>query len=176
MHAQPLLLSPHRRARFIALARLALLWIAAALFGALKPNRRHIKQRYGWLGLDGLVRTVCTLAIIRAVELAHLPRHAKPQNTRDFAQPGFQRQLRPQSLRRAAIGAHLRRWFSSADPGLRIQRLLEALADLDAFVRKHVLKRARRRLTKLRPLIAVRPPAQDYVSAPSRAPQAADSS
>jgi hypothetical protein len=176
MRPRPVLLSAQRRARSIAWARLAFVWAAAALFGALDFKRRHIRQRYGWLDLGKLIRFVCHLALIRAAELAPAPCRVQRAARPAFAPAGFRRRVAPANLRRAAIGARLRRYLRHADGRVRIERALEALADLDACARRFLVRRALRRLTRLCPLAPARPPAQRFASAPAPAPQFADSS
>ncbi len=175
MRLAPTLLTPLRRDRYVTWARLMLLWVSAALFGAVRFNRRHIKQRYGLLWLGDLERMVCNLTLIRAVELARVPLDDRRRHVRRFARPGFRRP-RINDCERVIFGSRLRRHLRCADSYTRIARMLDALADLDAFTRRYFLKRIQRKLTKLCPVVAVRPPAHGFASATAPAPLAADSS
>jgi hypothetical protein len=78
-------------------------------------------------------------------------------------------------LRRVA-GSWLRRSLASeGGAALRISRLLAALADLDTLARR-LVRRLRRGLTRLRPIVMTRAPQSACTSLAEPAPCAADSS
>jgi hypothetical protein len=177
MTKPPPIFNPHRFARLIAWVLAMLAW-AAVIFStnAPSPNRRHIRQRYRALALDKFERLIRALAIIRVCEILHVraPKHARI--IRNAARAGFRRRTERGAYMRALAGARFRKALKHRDPAQRIQRLLSAIANLEAFVLRYLLARAKRRLTKLCAILICAPPAAVLVSLASPAPCAADSS
>lgn len=170
-------LKPHRFARIARWATAMLAWLAVLLFADAAPRteRRRIRQRYGFASLDWAARLVRSLAIIRAVEIAGvLPCTGPP--LRDAARAGFHRRVERAAISRAIAGARFRKALKARDPRARLQLLLAALADMDAFARRYLLRRAQRRLTKLHAVIPLAPPAAALRSLAAPEPCAADSS
>jgi hypothetical protein len=167
-------LRQHRRDRLIAWALAMLTWVASVLFTERAPTRRRIRQRYRRLSLRMLTRLVRNLAIIRAVELTQI--RPPQRQVRNAAPSGFRRRTRPRALVRAVIGARLRKAFKRGDLAQRVQFLISALADIDAFARHYLVPRALRRLTKLCAIIPIAPQADAISSALAPAPACADSS
>ena len=174
MHKPTRFLSQHRRDRLIAWALATLVWIASVLFTERAPARRHIRQRYGLFSLRSLTRLVLTLAIARAVELTQI--RPRSRQLRNAAPPGFRRRTRPRALIRAIAGARLRKALKRGDLTQRIQFLIAALSDIDAFTRRYLVPRALRRLTKLCAVIAIAPRTDAILGAPAPSPALADSS
>jgi hypothetical protein len=171
---QPLI-NPHRFARLVAWLQALLAWAAQILFATTaRPNRRHIRQRYGFISLDRIERCVRALVITHAVQLAQLRRRQRP--LRNAAAFGFRRRIARGGLLRAAVGARVRKALKHRDPAQRIQRLVGALANIDAFARRYLLARAKRRLTRLHAVLIAAPMAEPVFGGPPRAPCAADTS
>ena len=176
MTKPPHLINPHRFARLIAWAQAMLGWAALMLFtDATTLNRRHIRQRYCFLSFDRIERIVRKLAIVRAAQLAHLRMRPRPA-VRNAAAPGFRRRIVRGGLWRAIGGSRLRRALKHKDPAKRLQRLIAALADIDAFTRRYMLARARRRLTRLCAVLMVAPSPDRILLGPSASPCAANTS
>jgi hypothetical protein len=167
-------LKPHRTARLIAWALAMLTWVADALFGEGAPHRRRLRQRSRHFSLDRLARLTCLLALARAAEIAGI--RPRERVIRNAAPAGFRRRTTPHALIRACIGARLRKSLKRGDIATRIRVLAAALSDIDAFARRHLVPRARRRLTKLCAIIAHAPAAEANFGAPAHAPALADSS
>jgi hypothetical protein len=93
------------------------------------------------------------------------------------APPGFvkRRCVNTNLMRRAIIGAELRRRLRARGNGLRLTALINALFDLDAHANR-VAKRMARRLTRLCPLVPARPPADAVFALAAPAPLCADTS
>jgi hypothetical protein len=128
-----------------------------------------------WLRRHG--RLIANLVVIRAAHRFAKAAARKPLPP-PSAPPGFvQRRCMNWNLqRRAMIGAHLRRRLNPRCNGVRLTALFNALFDLDALT-DHVAKRMVRRLTRLSPIVPVRPPARALASpAPAPAPLSADTS
>jgi hypothetical protein len=171
----PRLLKQHRFARITLWARPMLAWLMAALFSqSVRVDRRRIRQRYRFASLDWIERLVCALAIIRAIAITGIAKRTRA--LRNAAPTGFRRRIRPSAGWRATVGSRLRKALKHRDPRQRIQRLLAALADIDAFARRHLVRRALRRLTKLCAIILIAPPADTIVSLAAPSACAADTS
>jgi hypothetical protein len=150
-------------------------WIALMLFAADPPasRRRHIR-RYGFFDLARMRGLVRNLIIIRAGQL--VPRRAASRRCFGNAASGVRQRTRPRCLYRAAAGARLRRRLRArGGQAAVIAHLLAVLADIDALA-AGVARRFRRRLTRLFPLVAVRPPHEAASSLAAPAPWFADSS
>ncbi|WP_395644994.1 hypothetical protein [Terricaulis sp.] len=170
------LLNPHRLARIILWARTMLAWLASVLFADAKPaSRRRIRQRYGFAGLDWAARLVRGLAIIRAAEITGIRPVPRPQ-LRNAARPGFRRRITRGGIGRALAGARFRKALKARDPQQRLQLLLAAATDIDAFARRYLVRRLLRRLTKVCAVLMRAPPADALSSLAMPAPCAADSS
>ncbi|PZO46895.1 MAG: hypothetical protein DCF16_18480 [Alphaproteobacteria bacterium] len=167
-------INPHRRARLIALALAMLAWVGEALFGDAVCGRRRLRQRGRYFSLDRLARFTCRLALIRAVEIAGLrPRRIVIRNA---APAGFRRRTASRAMARACIGARLRKLVKRGDIAARIKFLVNALSDIDAFARRHLVARAVRGLAKRRAIVPIAPPAAALFAGPALTPAAADSS
>jgi len=154
----PIAVTGHRFARYVLWVRLMLVWVAGVLLANARPvSRRRIRQRYGFVSIDGLARLVRNLIILRGAQLGGNPR-PRPNARRSDARPGFHRRTRPRNLLRATGGARLRRALKHRDPAQRIAILLRALSNLDSFAAR-LVRRLRHRLTRLRPLTPIRPAA-----------------
>jgi hypothetical protein len=175
MHSSPPIVSAHRLARLLAWARLALAWAAMVLFSEDAPllDLRRCIRRVRLLSLDRLARMVRNLVIVRAAQMAG-PR-ARRRTVRAFAPPGFARRMRPSRILRSCGGSALRRVLRDRDPARRMARITEALRDIDRLARK-LVRRLRRGLTRLRPLVMRRPPSSLVCSFAAPAPFAADTS
>jgi hypothetical protein len=127
--------------------------------------------------LELMPRFIECLLVLRATALA-FPRPPARRSARPANAPvGFTRRppTRMQILR-AAIGQRMRRRLRPRDLCARFVIWFDALAHLDAFAAP-LVARARRRLTRLSPLIPTRPPqARAFSVAFARAPQLADTS
>lgn len=163
---------PAISARYVLWVQVLLVW-AATLLVPLRPSARHLRQR-GWFActhrLAGLVRN---LIVLRAAELARVDR--RPPIARNDARPGFRRRMRVRHLLRAATGAQLRRALRHRCDGKRLSILLDALADLETHAAT-LARRARRGLTRLRPVMLVRPSPCALGGVLSAAPAPADTS
>jgi hypothetical protein len=153
-------LNRHRFARLIRWALTLLAWLALVLFSeTARVNRRRIRRRYGFVSLVWIERLVRALAIIRAVEIAGISERRRPP-ARNAAPAGFRRRIeRRNASLRTMVGARFSSALKHRDPAERIRRLMAALADIDAFVRRYLVKRLLRRLTKLCAIVMFAPPA-----------------
>jgi hypothetical protein len=176
MNKPPSPFNPHRIARLIAWLQAMLAWAASVLFTDVAQSRRRIRQRYGFLSLDPLARLVRDLAIVRAADLMHLRARPRFRGVRNAAAHGFRRCTTRGAWRRAIAGSRLRNALKHRDPLQRIQRLLAAIADIDAFARRYLAPRARRRLTRLFPLLVFAPPAAPLIALAAPEPYAANTS
>jgi hypothetical protein len=172
--SQPII-KPYRFARILIWAKAMLAWLALALFSETRINRRHIRRRYHFISRAWIERLVGTLAIIRATELAALPRIKRPP-PRNAAPPGFRRRAWRAGVHRAILGARLRKALKHKDPRRHFERLFAALSDIDAFVRRYLLKRVLRRFTKRRAVVMAASPAVAVLALAVAAPGAADTS
>jgi hypothetical protein len=143
MHLQKRHLSKHRRARLIAWTLAILAWVAWVFSAERAPKRRHMRQRYGFISLDRLARTVALLVVSRAGELARMRRRANPFFARVRG-----RQRWPRHIKRSIIGARLRQRLKHADFATRVAILAAAAANLDAWAVAHI-KKLRRGMTRL---------------------------
>jgi hypothetical protein len=177
MNKPPSPFNPHRIARLIAWLRAMLAWAASVLFAdTARPSRRHIRQRYRFLSLDPLARLVRDLAIVRATDLVHLRSRPRSRGVRNAAAHGFRRRTTRGAWTRTIAGSRLRNALKHRDPAQRIHRLLAAIADIDAFARRYLVPRAKRRLTRLFPVLMFAPAAAPLVSCTAPDPCAADTS
>lgn len=169
-------LKPHRFARLVRWAQAMLAWLALTLFADAAPtHRRHIRQRYGFAQLGWATRLLRSLAILRAIEITGISKRPGPP-LRNAARAGFRRRITRGGISRAVAGAHFRKALKARDPQARLQRLLAAFADVDAFARRHLVRRVLRRLTKCHAVIMRAPPAVALLSLAAPEPCAADSS
>ncbi|MBX3428394.1 MAG: hypothetical protein KF779_02305 [Hyphomonadaceae bacterium] len=159
MNTRPPLLNPNRTARLISWAVAMLSWIALVLCGERFANRRHIRQRYGFVSLAWLKQLLGALAIARVAEML-TDRRAPSRTLRNTAPACFRRRINRAGMSRAILGSRLRKALAAPTPHGRISRLIAAFRDLDGFTRRYLLPRALRRLTKLCAIIMVAPPAQ----------------
>ena len=176
MKTPPSRFNPHRIARLMAWLRAILAWAASVLFADVAHSRRHIRQRYGFLSLDPIARLVRDLAIVRAAELTHLRTRPRFRGVRNAAAQGFRRPTARGAWKRAIAGSRLRNALKHRDPAQRIQRLLAAIADIDAFARRYLAPRAKGRLTRLFPVLLFAPSAAPLVSRAAPEPCAANTS
>jgi hypothetical protein len=176
--SRSIICSEHRLARFVAWARLALAWIAMMLLSDETPraSRRIVRRRYCLLDLGVMTRLVRNLVIIRAGQLSQRRRRRRPILL-DSAPAGFTRRTRANAaaLRRTAGSWLRRRLAGEGGAALRVSRLLAALADLDTLAGR-LVRRLRRGLTRLRPIVMTRAPQHARTSLAEPAPCAADSS
>ena len=177
MKSPPPILNPHRRARVVLWARTMLMWAALVLFSILpaRGNRRHIRQRYGFLSLDLIERLVHALMLVRAVEIARVCGGSR-RSARDASPLGFRRPIRRSGLMRASLGSRFRAAFRCRDLHERTMLLLAAIADIDGFARRYLVQRVSRRLTRRRAIIIVSPQAQALIGLDALAPSVVDSS
>jgi hypothetical protein len=147
MHLAKRHLPKHARTRLIAWALAMLMWLGAALTGAIALKPRHQRQRVDLHALTNLTLLVKRLIISRAGDFARLrppKRFGVAYRSRPIARPG---------LIRALIGSHLRRALKRRDIFKQICALIAALRHLDTHA-AHLAKRMRRRLTRLAPVLA----------------------
>lgn len=166
-------LSEHRIARLNAWALLMLGWLGEMLFSNATPRQRRHLRRYRFAPLNGLARLVGSLIVFRAVNVMR-PR-AVNMTRRDFSRPGFARRMRVQIKLRTIVSARFYKRLRQRDFTARMALLIDALDNLDAYAAR-IMPRLRRRLTRLRPLRATRPPQQTLLFQAAPAPHAADSS
>lgn len=153
-----------------------LLWIGALLFGdqPRRAHRRHIRQRYGYAGLDWLARFVAHLIFLRAFNGLNV-RARRPGRVRNHAPAGFIRRTAPRNLPRSVRGSALRRALRHRDPRQRLAILLDALTRIDAFAAK-LAPRLKRRFSRLFAICIARPPQVRVRQLALKAAFAADSS
>lgn len=154
MHLAKRHLPKHARARLIAWALAMLMWLGAALSGAIAVKPRHQRQRVDLYALTHLTLLVKRLIISRAADFARLrppKRVGTAYRGRPIARPG---------LIRALIGSHLRRALKRQDIFKHICALIAALRHLDVHA-AHIAKRMRRKLTRLAPVLTL-----PYAAAP----------
>ena len=147
MHLAKRHLPIHARARLIAWALAMLMWLGAALTGAIALKTRHQRQRVDLHSLAQLTRLVKGLIISRAGDFAR----SRPPKRVGAAYRG--RAIATPGLLRALIGSHLRHALKRKDIFQHICALIAALRHLDAHAARFV-KRLRNRLTRLAPILA----------------------
>lgn len=176
MKLSPALINHRRLARIILWAQTILVWVALTMFSPKShADRRRIRQRYHFLSLDWLRRLVGVLIFVRAVEIVR-PTGRAGSSSRDPSPKGFRRRLRLHGMMRASLGSRLRAALRHRDPRERIMLLLAAIADLDGFARRYLVRRVMRRFNKLRAIVIAAPQVCALVCQSIRAPVAADSS
>lgn len=176
MHKPKPILNRHRFARLLAWAQAMLAWAAVVLLSLeAGAGRRRIRQRYRFMSLDWMERQVRSFAIVRAIEIARLP-PAVRRMRRNSAPSGFRRRISRCVDFRAIAGSRFRKALKHRDVAQRLQRLTAALADIDAFVRRYLVPRAKRRLTRLCPVIPFAPPAEAIAAYAAAEPSAPNSS
>jgi hypothetical protein len=165
-------LTDHRLARYVTWGQAMCAWLVAMLFA--DAPKRH-RRRYAMFLF--MPRFIESLLVLRASSLVFKRAPARRAQRPRHAPAGFARRTPSRAqVFRAAIGYRLRARLRSRDLCKRFTIWFEALANLDAFTRP-LVRRARRRLTRLTPLIAVRPPHDAMRNVASmRAPQPADTS
>jgi hypothetical protein len=160
-------ISPAGLPRFIAWAWLWLMRHAWVLvFGGPEAER----------ALRGVRGNIARIIAIRAAH--RFPKRARRIEGRVSAPPGFKQRGRLSGQRafRALVGLKLWRALRGRGRGQWLAALFAVLQDIDAWT-DHVARRLARRLTRLYPIIPVRPPARGFVShAPAPAPLCADTS
>jgi hypothetical protein len=174
MRSLPKPVSNHRLARLIVCARALIVWAAAVFFESLFANRRRIRQRYRMLSIDKLTHLVRNLMIARVAQLAR--RNPSRHCRFDDARPGFRRRARTGNLLRSIAGSRLRRFLDAGDVAARFALLIRILANLDAYVRPLLLRRALRGINRLTAVVAVRPPHDALRTLAAPFPALADSS
>jgi hypothetical protein len=137
-------------------------------------DRRRIRQRYRFAALDWFERLVGALVIIRTCEITGIKKRPRPP-LRNAAPPGFRRRTRRASMR-ATLGARMRKALKHHDPRQRLQRLVAAFADIDAFARRYLVPRALRRLTRIHAVVPIAPASEAVRALAIPAPCAADTS
>lgn len=162
----------NRLSRLIIWAQAILIWAAAVFLGESLINRRHIRQRYGALNIAKLAHLVRNLMIIRA---AHFLRRRNVAPRRYFAPPGFRQRHRAFPLR-AIAGSRLRRFLTQGNCATRITRFVQIVRNLDAFVRKFLVRRAQAGINRQSPIVMVQPARDRVHSLAAQAPLLADSS
>lgn len=125
--------------------------VAAAYFGNLVTNRRHVRQRYRLLSLDKLAHLVRNLMIARAALLFGKPRPTR--STRDHARRGFRRRILIGNGLRAIAGSRLRRQLNGGDDLSRFTRLAHMLWNLDRYTETFFKRRVQHGLTRLLPIV-----------------------
>ena len=159
----------HRLTRFLTVVWLRLLRMLGRLLAGEAPCRED---------LNAMSRFVASFILIRACrQLDPNPRRA-PREPPANAAPGFTRRApaRSYAFVRAAVGSKLRRRLRGRTPLAHIAALIRAILNLGALTAQ-LVKRMKRGLTRLRPLVLV----HAFADAPTGlalapAPQAADSS
>ncbi len=155
---------------------LLLAWIGQALFDPICwLDERRLRQR-GAISIGHLAHVVRSIILVRAMQLyGPLPRAQGRRFAHMNVRHGFARRQKPRAMSRQMFGGVLRKRLAARDPLKRVARLIAALQHLDAFARK-MLKRLRRRFTRLYALVAAHPPHDPAVEAVMRALGFKDSS
>jgi hypothetical protein len=159
----------HRLTRFLTVVWLRLLRMLDRLLVGEAPYRED---------LNAMSRFVAAFILIRACkQLDPSPRPAPRERPAD-APPGFKRRAPAKcyAFVRAAVGSKLSRRLRGRTAFAHIAALIRAILNLDALTAQ-LIRRLKRRLTRLRPLVLV----HAFADAPAglafaSAPQAADSS
>ena len=167
-------ISDHRLARLIRWGEAVLAWLIAIILADATPQPRHGRR---CAMLEAMPRFIESLLVLRVSNLVFARVPARRTRRPRHAPAGFLRRAptRTQTLR-AAVGLKLRRRLRPRDLCARFRIWLEALRDLDAFAAP-LIARARRRLTRLAPLVIARPPLEcPHSVCAASAPQPADTS
>jgi hypothetical protein len=167
MQAPRPILSSHRRQRLVLWALTMLTWIASLLGGAM-PLRRHLRQRYRKMSLDGIALMIKQLILLRAAEI-----NGRRKRRLVFSKRG--RDLRRRHFMRSIYGAKLRRALKHRDPLQRIAILADALKHLEVLAQCFA-KRLRCGFMRLWAIVATPAPAARISDAPVLALTCADSS
>lgn len=167
-------LSEHRLTRLIAWGRAVLAWLAVMLIGDVVAPRRRLHR---FAMLEHMPRFIEHLLVIRAHALVFPRKRPRAPARPADAPAGFARRgLRGTQVLRAAIGLATRRRLRPRSLSARLTIWFEALRDLDAFAAP-IVRRAKRRLTRLCAIVPVRPPqCAAYSAAAPFAPTPADTS
>ena len=166
--AKPLpIISDHRLGRFLTVVWLRLMRMAGKLLLGEAPYREE---------LNAISRFVAAFLIIRAaraIGAKHTRGAARPAN----AAPGFVRRKLPTpfACNRAIAGSKLRRQLRGRSAFAHVSALIRAILNLDALTAQ-LVKRLKRRLTRLRPLVLVHAYAEACAGAAALGPCADDSS
>lgn len=148
-------LSEHRLTRLIAWGRAMLAWLAAMLTSDIVATRRRLHR---FAMLEHLPRFIECLLVIRACALVFPRKRPRATARPGNAPAGFaRRRLSGPQVLRAAIGLAMRRRLRPRGLSARLAIWFEALRDLDAFAAP-IVRRAKRRLTRLCAIVPVRPP------------------
>jgi hypothetical protein len=167
MQTQRPYLTSHRRQRLVLWALTMLTWIASLLGGAM-PLRRHLRQRYRKMSLDGIALMIKQLILVRAGEI-----NSRRKRRLVFSKRG--RDLRRRHFMRSIYGAKLRRALKHRDPLARIAILADALKHLEVLA-QWFAKRLRCGFMRLWAIVATPGQAAFIPNAPATAPLCADSS
>ena len=160
------LISDHRLARLLTWARLWLVW-ALSVLGALCGD---------WLReeLDYIARGVVSVLVIKAAKRARPSkrgRHLRPLH----APRGFRMRAHMSAGRRRFLGARIRRALAGRDGSARIAAIQRMLREAERWIA--YLARRFGRLTRMRPIVLVAPPAFACAdAAPARGPAFANTS
>jgi hypothetical protein len=161
-------MNEHRLARAAAWAMAVFVWLIAGMPNHTSAGKRHHK-RYAGVRIAQLRAFVRNVVLIRAAQLVKpLPLH----RFRNYAPAGFRRGHACQTLRRIA-GGWLRRRLNCSGS---LVRLLGALRQWRRPGAELARRHRKRRLTRLCPMLIVRPPASLIRSMAALAPAYADSS
>ncbi len=165
-------MNEHHLARAIAWAMAVFAWVIAGMPNHTSAGRRHHK-RYAGVRVSQLRAFVRNVVLIRAAQLLN-PRPAVW--SRNTAPAGFARRRARMTLRRVAGGWLRRRLNCDGSFVEQIVHLLAALRDWRSLAAKLARRRRKRRLTRLCPILIVRPPVSPLASVTAPAPAYADSS
>ncbi|MBX3430838.1 MAG: hypothetical protein KF779_14745 [Hyphomonadaceae bacterium] len=138
-------------------------WIALVLGGDMFAGRRRLSQRYRFVSLAWLRKILFSLAIARVAEMAGLYRPPS-RIARNATGAGFRRRINRAGKERAILGSRLRKALRARTLRERTALLLAAFSDLDAFVRRFLLPRALKRLTKLCAIVLFAPPPENIAT------------
>lgn len=148
MHIAKRHLPKHARARLIAWALAMLMWLGAALYGAITVKARHQRQRVDLLALTHLTILIKSLIISRTADFARL------RSPKRIPSASRGRAITMRGLIRALVGSRLRRALKRKDTFKQICALIAALRQIDAHA-AHLARRMRRRLTRLTPILTL---------------------
>jgi hypothetical protein len=151
-------LTPHRKTRLIAWARLLLVWLGVRLFrdSAGRISERHLLARGLYLNLDAVARTINNIILLHAcAKLGMGTGH--PPKLRNYASSGFSRRTRVRSVTRAGRGSWLRKRLQHRDLLTRFLLIVNALNNVDALADR-AARRLALGLTRLFGIRLVQPP------------------